>query len=283
MMSFLGRSFNAVFLLSALMSWSAPLVAQMGPPQPMNMTSTEQPRELKDVGIDENLNGNLNLNLKFKNEMGEEVTLGSFYDGTHPVIVSLVYYACPGLCSFHLNGVIDSLKKMDWSAGQQFQYVVISFDPKDTADLAAKKKENYLKSYDRAGSEKGWHFLTGDAANIEQITKQIGFRYKWVEETQEWAHASAAVVTTPKGTISRYLHGILFDERTFKLALNEATEGKIGSFVDRMVWYCFHYDPHQSKYTLYASNVMKLGGGVMILVMAAFLMPAWMRSRREQT
>lgn len=252
-------------------------------PKEVGKTSNEQVKEIQNVGIDEKLNTNLDLNLQFKNENGETVTLGSFYDGTHPVVISLIYFACPGLCNFHLNGAIDGLKGMDWSAGDKFQYVVISFDPKETPDLAAKKKESYMKLYDRAGTEEGWHFLTADAETIKKITEQIGFKYEWNEKSQEWAHASAAVVTTPKGTISRYLHGIMFDEKTFKLALNEASEGKIGTFVDRMVWYCFHYDPKQSKYTLYAANVMKLGGGVTVLVLASVLVPVWVRSRREQT
>lgn len=283
----MGNSFRyyiGLMILTALALTSLEAYAQIkpsGPPQELGMSSTEQARELKDVGISEQLNSNLDLSLKFTNEKGEIVTLGSFYDGTHPVVLSLIYYSCPGLCNFHLNGAIDALKKMDWSAGEKFQYVVISFDPKETTDLAAQKKQTYMKLYDRPGTENGWHFLTGDAETIQKITRQVGFKYQWKEDTQEWAHASAAVVTTPKGTISRYLHGILFDEKTFKLALNEATEGKIGTFVDRMVWYCFHYDPHLSKYTLYATNLMKVGGVLIVLVLAAILLPAWIRSRRE--
>jgi protein SCO1/2 len=124
--------------------------------------------------------------------------------------------------------------------------------------------------------------LTADEATVQKLTQQLGFQFKWNEETQEWAHASAAIVATPRGTISRYLHGILFDSKTFKLALNEAGEGKIGTLVDRMIWYCFHYDPSQSKYTLYAINVMKAGGVGIILILAGLIVPAWIRSRREQ-
>lgn len=244
-------------------------------------TSDEQAKELKDVGISENLGSNLDLSLKFKDETGKEVSLASFYDGTHPVVISLVYFSCPGLCNFHLNGAIETLKKVDWSVGNQFQYLAISFDGKETPDLAAQKKVNYMKVYDRAGTENGWHFLTADEATLKAITAQIGFKYKWVEETKEWAHASAAVVTTPSGKISRYLHGIMFDSKTFKLALNEASEGKVGTFVDKMIWYCFHYDPKLSKYTLYASRMMKFGGVAIILVLMAILLPVWIRSRKK--
>lgn len=268
--------------LAALAVAGAALFAH-AEPKVAGLTSAEQARELQGVGIQEHLGANLDKDLQFKNENGEVVTLGSFYDGTHPVVISPVYFSCPGLCNFHLNGVVDALKTIDWTAGSQFKYLAISFDPKETPDLAAGKKKTYMKSYGRAGSEAGWHFLTGDSETIKKLTEQIGFQYKWNEETKEWAHASAAVVTTPKGTISRYLHGIMFDGKTFKLALNEASEGKVGTLVDRMIWYCFHYDPHQSKYTLYASNIMKAGGVAIILVMAAILLPVWIRSRKEQT
>jgi protein SCO1/2 len=269
--------------VAATMIIGATLFAQaQTPPKDVGIPSTEQARELKDVGIQEKLGGSLDLLMKFKNEKGEEVTLGSFYDGKHPVVISLIYFACPGLCNFHLNGVVESLKEVDWTPGQQFQYLAISFDSKETPELAAKKKETYMKLYSRPGSEGGWHFLTADESTVQKLTAQLGFQYKWVEESQEWAHASAAMLTTPRGTISRYLHGIMFDPKTFKLALNEAGDGKIGTFVDRMIWYCFHYDPSQSKYTLYATNIMKIGGVLIILILAALMVPQWIRSRREQ-
>ncbi len=250
----------------------------------LGMSSTEQARELKDVGITEHLGDSLDLNLQFKNENGELVKLGSFYNGTNPVVISLVYFGCPGLCSFHLNGVVDSIKNLDWSVGKQFQYVVISFDAKEfgAQDLAIKKKENYLKLYNRPEAAAGWHFLTGDAETLTKLMAQVGFKAQWKEDTQEWAHASAAIVTTPNGKISRYLHGIIFEDKNFRLALNEAAEGKIGTFVDRMIWYCFHYDPKQSKYVLAASKVMKAGGVGIILFLAAMMLPFWIRSRREQ-
>lgn len=250
-------------------------------PKPAAMLAGEQAKELQGVGIDEKIGTNLDLNLAFKDENGESVTLAKYVSGNHiPVIISPVYYSCPGLCNFHLNGLTDALKLMDWNVGDKFKVVAISFDAKETPDLAAKKKASYMKTYGRPGTEGGWSFLTGDEANIKALTSAIGFKFKWNEEAKEWAHASAAIVVTPDGKISRYLPGIMFDPKDVKLAINEASNGKMGTFVDNLVLYCFQYNPHQSKYTLYAFNIMKLGGALMVLVLALWLLPIWVRSRR---
>lgn len=252
-------------------------------PKPADLMANEQAKELKDVGIQEMLGTHLDLNLTFKDENGETVTLAKYIDGGHtPVIISPIYYSCPGLCNFHLNGLTDALKLMDWSAGDKFKVVAISFDAKEQPDVALKKKATYMKSYGRPGTENGWSFLTGDEETIKAFTSSVGFKFKWDEESKEWAHASAAIVITPDGKISRYLPGIMFDPKDVKLALNEASNGKIGTIVDQLVLYCFQYNPHQSKYTLYAFNVMKLGGAVMVLVLALWLLPVWVRSRRGE-
>ncbi len=256
------------------------LINSTDPMAPNGITSTEQPRQLQGVGITENLGAAIDWSLKFKDENGADVTLRKYYDGTHPVVISMVYFACPGLCNFHLNGVVDSLKPMDWSAGQKFQYVAISMDTSEKPRDALAKKATYMKQYNRPGTENGWHFLTGDDANVKALTNSIGFKYKWNPESKDWAHASAAVVTTPKGTISRYLHGILIETETFRMALNEATEGKTGTFVDKMIWYCFHYDTHKSKYTVYAFRLVQLGGILIIVILGLLLTPNWLRSRR---
>ncbi len=284
MIKSLSQSSYMRITLAAFLAAGVALMAHAAPPpsEGPGMTATEMPKEFKDVGIQEKLSTTPDPSLLFKNEKGETVTLGSFYDGEHPVVISPIYYSCPGLCNFHLNGVIDSIKNIDWTVGKQFKYVVVSFDSTETPELARQKKETYLKSYGRPESADGWHFLTADAETIQKLTQQLGFSFKWNEETKEWAHASAAIVTTPDGKISRYLHGIIFDEKNFKLALSEATQGKIGNLVDRMIWYCFKYDPHQSKYTIYAANIMKAGGVVIILVLTAVILPVWIRSRREQ-
>lgn len=245
-------------------------------------TSDTRPKELEGVGIEEKLGAQLDMNLKFKDESGKEVTLGSFYDGKHPVIVSLVYYSCPGLCNFHLNGVTEGLKGLDWSPGEKFQILAISFDAKETPDLGAGKKKSYLELYGRPGTEKGWHFLTADQSTIDQLTSSVGFKFKWNEEAKEWAHASAAIVTTPKGIVSRYLGGIVFDPKDMKLALNEATEGKIGTFVDKVLLYCFHYDPQANKYSLAAFNLVRAGGVVIVILLMLLLLPFWLKNRKRE-
>lgn len=255
--------------------------ANLSAPKETGLIANETARELKDVTIEEHLGTQIDLNLPFTDETGKTVLLKDYFDGKTPVALSLVYFGCPGLCSFHLNGVVDSLKPMDWSIGRQFKYLVISFDPKENATMASAKKQNYLKLYKKDGAESGWHFLTGSQDSITKLTSQVGFRYQWKEETQEWAHASALTLLTPNGTIARYLHGIMFDPKTFKLALMESTEGKIGSIVDKMIWYCFHYDPQQSKYTLMASQVMKLGGVLILIILGLVMVPFWMRAKKE--
>ena len=245
------------------------------------LTAETQPKELAEVGIEEKLGHQLDLNMKFKNEQGQIVTLGSFFDGHLPVIISPIYFSCPGLCNFHLNGLTDGLKGMDWTVGDKFKVLSISFDSKETPELATKKKETYMKLYGRGGAESSWHFLTGDEDNVKAMMTAIGFKYQWNEKANDWAHASAAVMVSPKGVVTRYLPGILFEPKDIKLAIIESGKGQIGTFVDQLILYCFHYNPTQSKYTLAAFNIMKVGGGFMVLVLALWLLPLWYRSRRH--
>jgi len=262
-----------------LLSLRSPALAYE--PKPADLSANEHVKELENVGIEEKLGASLDLSLAFKDENGQSVTLGQYIQkGGVPVIISPVYYSCPGLCNFHLNGLTDALKQVDWNVGEKFKVIAISFDSKEGPEVAGKKRASYLKVYNRPGTEKGWHFLTGDEKTIQAFTSSVGFKFKWNEEAKEWAHASAAIVVTPEGKISRYLPGISFEPKDVKLALNEASSGKIGTFVDQLVLYCFQYNPHQSKYTLYASNVMKLGGAFMVLVLALWLLPIWARARR---
>jgi protein SCO1/2 len=270
----------ALSLVGALLVASSGY-AYEGKPQPR--PAHEIPKEFEGVGISERLGVTLDLTTEVVNEAGQSVPLGAFFDGKTPVILSLVYYSCPALCNLHLNGLIAGLREMDWSAGEKFRVIALSFDSKEGFETAAKKKVNYLKEYNRPGTDSGWNFLTASQASVEKITQQVGFDFKWNNEAQEWAHASAAIVLTPGGKVSRYLHGVAFDKGSLKLALSEATDGKIGNLVDRLVMYCFMYDPKQSKYTLAAFRLVQLGGGLMVVVLAAVMIPFWMRSRRERT
>lgn len=280
------KSFNSITKIAAVICFGLiylsglNVLAYDGKVSPM--TASEQPKELAGIGITEKLSTQLDLTMQFKDENGETVSLSKYYDGSHPVVISLMYYACPGLCSFHFNGVIDALKQVDWTPGEKFQVLAISFDSTEGPDLAAGKRNSYLEVYSRPAGNNGIHFLTADEATIQKLTQSVGFAFKWSDETKEWAHASAAIVTTPSGVVSRYLHGIMFDPKTFKMALNEATMGKIGTVVDKMIWYCFKYDPAQSKYTLVAFRLVQLGAIAITVILLLILLPFWIRSRSEK-
>lgn len=245
-------------------------------------SSSEMPSELTGVGIEEKIGSKLDLSTIVKNEKGESVPLSSFFKSHRPVMFSPVYFNCPGLCNFHLNGVVDTLKSVDWSAGNQFEVVAFSFDARETPADASKKKEMYMNTYNRPGTESGFHFVTSDAATIKKVTEQVGFKFKWNEKVSEWSHASAAIMISSDGTISRYLHGIQFEPRDVKLALNEAANGKVGNIADTVMLYCFKYDRHQSKYGLQTYRVMQLGGAITVLLLALWLIPVLIRAKREK-
>lgn len=251
-----------------------------GPSNPR--PAQELPEEFKDIGIDEKMGVTLDKSLPLINEKGETVTLGSFFHASRPVILSLVYFNCPGLCNYHLNGLTDGMKELDWSIGDKFTVLSISFDPKESFETAAKKKETYLKVYGRPSARDDWHFLTASPETIKALTASVGFKYKWVEQSKEWAHGSAAIVLTPEGKVSRYLPGVMFEKKDLRLALTEASNGKIGNFVDHFVMFCFRYDHKQSKYTLYAFNVMKAGSGISVLLLGLWMIPFWVRSYRNK-
>lgn len=265
----------SLFLLSSVVSG-----AYDGKPAPL--TADKQARGTEGIGITEKLGGKLSLSLPVVDENGNTKQLSEYFHSGRPVIFSLVYYSCPGLCNFHMNGLVESLKGVDWNPGEKFEVVALSFDPKEGPALAAAKKVNYMNLYERPEGAKGLHFLTASAGTIDQLTKDVGFEYKWDEASNEWAHASAAIMVSPDGKITRYLHGIMFDAKDVKLALSESTEGKIGNIVDKMIWYCFMYDPKQSKYTLAAFRLVQLGGALIVLVMAALLVPQWLKARQTK-
>ena len=275
------------FLLIACKCWSQSNAA-MGMKanytgQEPAKSSAERPEELAGVGIEEKIGSKLDLTTLVKNEKGESVPLSSFFRAHHPVIFSPVYFNCPGLCNYHLNGLTDTLKSVDWSPSNQFDIVAFSFAAKETPEDAAKKKEMYMKMYQRPGTEAGWHFVTADEATVKKVTEQVGFKFKWNEKVSEWSHASAAIVIAPDGTISRYLPGIQFEPRDVKLALNEAANGKVGNLADSVMLYCFKYDRHQSKYGLQVFRVMQLGGAATVLLLALWLIPVFLRAKRENS
>jgi protein SCO1 len=247
----------------------------------VNVTGHELPAELGSVGITEKQGQFIDKTLVFKDEQGRERPIGEFFHRRKPVLLAMVYYNCPSLCNFHLNGLTETMKALKWSTGREFELIAVSMDHNEGPELALAKKHNYLKLYDRANSELGWHFLTGSEANVKALADQIGFKFKWLPEKKQFAHAAVTHVLTPDGKISRYLHGIQPEVATLRMSLLEASNGKIGSIVDQMMMFCFQFNPEKNKYTLYAWNIMRLGAVMTVLLLALFLVPVWWREQRR--
>jgi protein SCO1/2 len=192
-------------------------------------------------------------------------------------VLTLVYYACPMLCTVTLNGLASALDLVSFDVGKQFEVVTVSFDPREGPELATAKKRAHLARYKRPGAERGWHFLTGEAASIERLTRAVGFRYVWDVETKQFAHPAGSVVLTPEGRVARYVFGVEYAPKDLRLALVEASANRIGSPVDQLLLYCYHYDPATGRYNAVVMNVMRLGGVVTILALGSFLLVMWRR------
>ena len=269
-----------VFLLAAHGSLLS-VKAQPGVPLPSSplygggnqggQVATGLPKVLQRVGIDQRLNEQVPLDAVFKDEQGNEVRLGQFFKGK-PVVLSLVYYTCPMLCTQVLNGQLGTYRALAFNIGEQFEVVTVSFDPKETPQLAAAKKETYIKGYNRPSGENGWHFLTGDAANIKRLTEAVGFRYVWDDQTNQFAHASGIMLLTPEGKIARYFYGIEYPPKDLRLSLVEASQNKIGNPVDVLMLYCYHYDPATGKYGVVVMNVMRLAGAITVILIVGLLL-----------
>ncbi len=245
-------------------------------PEP-GQVATGLPKALKNVGIDQKLNEQVPLDAVFKDEQGREVKLGEFF-GKKPVVLSLVYYTCPMLCNQVLSGMLGSFRQVSFNIGEQYEVVTVSFDPRETPELAAAKKQTYVKGYNRPGAEASWHFLTGDEANIKRLTEAVGFRYAWDDQTNQFAHASGIMVLTPEGKLARYFYGIDYPPRDLRLGLGEASQNKIGTPVDALMLYCYHYDPATGKYGAVVMNIMRLAGGVTVVLIVGLLLVLRRRS-----
>jgi protein SCO1/2 len=231
----------------------------------------EKPRDLEEVRIDQRLNEQLPLDAIFRDESGQQVKLGDYF-GKKPVVLALVYYSCPMLCNQVLNGMTSGLDVLTaFNIGKEFEVVTVSFDPRETPDLAREKKETYLKWYKREGAAGGWHFLTGDQPNIDRLTQAAGFHYKWDDRTNQFIHASGIMIATQDGRLARYFYGIEYAPKDLRLGLVEASEGKIGSTVDQLLLYCFHYDPASGKYGAVVMNMIRLGGALTVIAIVAML------------
>jgi protein SCO1/2 len=246
------------------------------------LSSTVQPADLSGVGIDQKLDEQLPLDLMFQDENGKAVRLQEYF-GEKPVILTLVYYECPMLCSQILNGLVRSMRAISFEAGKEFDVVTVSFDPSEKPELALKKKAAYVKDLERPGAERGWHFLTGDSAAIAGLTRSAGFRYKYEAATGQFIHASAIFVITPQGRMSRYFYGIEYAPRDLRLALVEASNNKIGSPVDQILLYCYHYDPVTGKYGVAIMNVLRLAGIATVMVLGTFMIAMFRRDFKSRT
>jgi len=254
---------------AAFLSLASGAAAQLAS-DPMQSVGV-RPELLKQVGIDQKLNQTIPLHLMFRDENGNPVELAQFF-GQKPLILTLVYYNCPMLCTQVLNGVESGLKELPTDIGKQFDVVTISIDPTESHVLAKVKQEMYVGMYGRPGAAQGWHFLTGDEPQIKQLADAVGFRYAYDPDTKQFAHASAIMLLTPEGKISRYFYGIQFPSRDLRLGLVEASEGKIGTPVDQVLLFCYHYDPATGKYGLLISRVIQAGGALTVLILGVAML-----------
>lgn len=261
----------AAFLLAPI------LCAQSAPgeglqPSEGGAVSTQRPTILSQVGIDQHLNQQLPLDLHFRDESGKDVRLGDYF-GKRPVILSLVYYRCPMLCGEVLNGMDSSLNVVNFQLGQDYDIVTVSIDPRETPDVAAKMKDVYLRRYNKhnAVAEQGWHFLTGKEPEIKQLTQAVGFRYVYDPRIDQYAHASGIQIATPDGRLSQYYYGIEYSPKDLRLGLIEASKNHIGTVVDQLILYCYHYDPSTGRYGAIVMRILRLAGMATVLLVGGFI------------
>jgi len=256
--------------LACWLAGNAPLQAQ-----PLSKEQVER------IGIDQHLDEQLPLDLVFADERGRQVKLGEYF-GDKPVVLTLVYYECPMLCTQVLNGLVRTLRMISFELGRDYEVVTVSFDPRETPELAAAKKAEYAKSLGKPGAETGWHFLTGAQDQIDQLAQAVGFRYEFDQRTGQYIHAAGIVVLTPTGVLARYFYGIEFSPKDLRLGLIEAANEQIGNPVDQFLLLCFHYDPASGKYSLAVLKTLRLAGGLTVFAIGLYVLVALRRERRRR-
>jgi protein SCO1/2 len=237
----------------------------------MSPPASVRPPYLENVGIEQHLDGQVPPDLTFVDDTGRTVKLGDYF-GKKPLILNLVYYNCTMLCGEALAGLTGAMKMVKFDVGKEFEVVTVSFNPQETPEIAAAKKKDYLARYGRPGAASGWHFLTGPPESIDALTKAVGFQYQYDPKVNQYAHATAIMVLTPQGRISRYFYGVDFPPKDLRMGLVEASEGKIGNAVDQVLLYCYHYNPATGKYGAVVNNILRLGAGVTIVLLGGFLL-----------
>ena len=239
-------------------------------------SSNKTPKEFEGVGLDEKLGNKLSINsLIFKNEEGKDVKLSSYFSPKKPVVLILGYYECPMLCSLVFNGFTITARSLQWSIGKEYEVVVVSVNSKEGPELAKAKKKNYVNQYGRLSAKNGWHFLTGDEKNIQKLANEVGFKYKWDPKIKQYAHTAVLTFLTPKGKISRYLYGISFKHNDLKLAIQEASNGTIGTVMERLLLFCFQYDPDSDSYSFTILILMEIAGAITMLLFGGYLFRFW--------
>jgi protein SCO1/2 len=246
------------------------MLGQAAPKGEIGETSNQPPAILQQIGIDQRLNQAVPLDLMFLDENGKTVKLGDYF-GQKPVVLSLVYYQCPMLCSQVLNGLTSSFNVLSFNVGREFNVVTVSFDPRDTPASANDTKQRLLKRYRRSGSEQGWHFLTGKKDQIDALAQAVGFRYAWDPEIQQYAHASGIMLLTADGHVAQYYYGIEYAPRDLKLGIVQTSQGKVGGLVDQMLLICYHYDPAKGKYGAAIFNILRVSALATMLVVGGFM------------
>jgi protein SCO1/2 len=240
----------------------------------------QRPRILSDVGIDQKLDAQVPPGLAFHDEMGRDVRLGDYF-GKRPMVLALVYYKCPMLCTMVLNDLTKAMNSMKMNCGEQFDILTISFDPNETPTLAQEKKDQYTRAYRRPHAKEGWHFLTGSQASITALTKTVGFRYAWDAKYQQYAHASGLIILTPEGKTARYFYGIDYAPSDLELSLAEASQGKETSVADQILLFCFHYDPSTGRYSLMVIRLIQVFGVLTVLVLGSYMLWNFRRDRKR--
>jgi len=236
----------------------------------MSPPADVRPPGLKNVGIEQRLNEQIPLDLAFRDETGKSVRLSDYF-GKRPVVLNLVYYQCPMLCGEVLSGLTSTLRTLKFDVGKDFDVLTVSFDPRETPEMAAAKKATILEDYKRPGAAQGWHFLTGPQASIDALTRAAGFQYQYDAQTGQFAHTTAILVLTPEGKISQYFYGIEYAPRDLRLSLVQASENRIGTVVDQVLLYCYHYNPETGKYGAVISRILRLAALATMLVLGTFL------------